>query len=136
MSSEGFALKIFTPVGLVLEAKVSSVTLPSQIGEIGVLTAHAKYTGLLGSGVLRYQGVSDNSLKQLAISEGFCTFADNIMTILADFVAAPEDISGEAYAKDRASLQKSVDTLSSFDPEWQLAKDKLARIEAIDSIRR
>ena len=136
MSNEGFTLKIFTPVGLVLESRVSSVTLPTQNGEIGALAGHAKYTGLLGSGVLRYQSDSDNTSKQLAISEGFCTFADNVMTILADFVAAPEEIKGESYAKDRDGLQKSVDTLSIFDPEWQIAKEKLARIQAIDSVRK
>lgn len=132
MSAELFNLKVFTPAGLVFEDKASSVTMVSQNGEIGVLPQHIKYNGLLGTGVFQYVQASAAKAKRLVVSEGFATFNDDELVILADYVLLPEDINTETYAKDRAALQAKVDTLSAIDPEWQIARDALSRIEAID----
>jgi F-type H+-transporting ATPase subunit epsilon len=132
MSAELFNLKVFTPAGLVFEDKASSVTMISQNGEIGVLPQHIKYNGLLGTGVFQYIQASASKAKRLVVSEGFATFNDDELVILADYVLLPEDINTETYAKDRASLQAKVDTLSALDPEWQTSRDALSLIEAID----
>lgn len=81
---EGFKLKILTPVGVVLEEEnVTSVSVPSSEGEIGILPGHVKYSGLLGTGILKYNSNSSKPHK-VSVSEGFCNFSDNELVILAD----------------------------------------------------
>jgi F-type H+-transporting ATPase subunit epsilon len=134
MSADVFNLKVFTPAGLVLEDKTSAVTLVSKNGEIGVLPQHIKYNGLLGTGVFQFAPASGGQVKKLVVSEGFATFNDNELVILADYVMLAEDVDKASYAKSRVGLQSKVDTLSGFDPEWQMAREELSRIEAIDSL--
>ena len=79
-----FKLKILTPVGVILEAEeVTSVNLPSSNGEIGILPGHTRYSGLLGSGVLKFSSKVDSG-REVALDCGFCAFSDNELIILAD----------------------------------------------------
>ena len=79
-----YKLKILTPVGVVLEEEqVVSANLTSSDGEIGILPGHVKYTGLLGTGQLKYT-TSSNKQGKVSISEGFCKFSDDVLTVLAD----------------------------------------------------
>ena len=56
MSTDEFGIIVYTRAGLLFEDKASSVTLQTVDGEIGVLTQHCRYTGLLGSGITRAAG--------------------------------------------------------------------------------
>lgn len=81
---DGFKLKILTPVGVVLEEDgVTAVNLPSSDGEIGILPGHIRYSGLLGKGVLKYTK-SSGTQNKVAVTEGFCNFSGDELTILAD----------------------------------------------------
>lgn len=82
MANESFNLSIYTPAGLLLEEAVGAVTLPTAMGEIGVLPGHASYTGILASGTLQY--LSGGSKKEVTVTGGFAAFAGNILTVLAD----------------------------------------------------
>jgi|GEM_PF-1580785 len=82
-----FELKVFTPVGLALEASVTAVSLWTSDGQIGILPNHAKYMGLLGTGTLEF--VNDTPSKEktrVQVAGGFCSFANNTLSILADSV--------------------------------------------------
>ena len=135
--SDTFKLRIFTPAGLLLDDQASSVYFPSSNGEIGILPNHTQYTGLCGTGILSYSpdgSAGQGSSKRLVISGGFCTFRGESMTILADAVYRADTVDS-GYASER---QKHADTLKSpldtASLEWQVAKEKLARIEAIDEL--
>ncbi len=81
---DAFKLKVLTPVGVVLEEdQVVSANLPSSQGEIGILPGHVRYSGLLGSGILKYKTNSGKENK-ITISEGFCNFLGGELLILAD----------------------------------------------------
>ncbi|MBX7142953.1 MAG: F0F1 ATP synthase subunit epsilon [Oligoflexia bacterium] len=134
MSSDVFSLKIFTPAGLLLEDKVTSVTLPSLNGEIGILPQHAKYAGLLGAGVFQYSPAGSSETKRLAIADGFCTFENDTLTLLTDFAVAADNVDRNSYGRDRDSLQKAVDSTSTYEPAWQVAHDGLSRIQAVDRL--
>jgi len=47
-----FTLEILTPNGQIFSGPVTSVTLPGEEGEFGVLAHHASLTTLLTSGVI------------------------------------------------------------------------------------
>lgn len=83
---ENFSLKVLTPVGVVLtEEQVIEVSLPSSNGEIGILPGHVRYSGLLGSGTLKYRTEKEDK-KALEISQGFCDFDGQTLLVLADKV--------------------------------------------------
>lgn len=90
--ADSFKLRIYTPAGLLHEDVVTSVTLPSSNGEIGVLPRHCKYTGVLGSGNLNYTTPAGDK-KKITLSGGFCTFNTDTLEVLADSVTNSAELS-------------------------------------------
>jgi len=127
-------IRIFTPAGLLLEEEVRSVRLPSAKGEIGILPGHARYTGLLGTGIMEYESVQSGKSISCVISGGFCNDSEDVLTILADSVDFPDTIDRENYANDREKLKGILDTINSSEPRWQDAQTRLSRIEALDEL--
>ena len=132
--SDSFTLRVLTPTGLVLEESVSAVTFPGADGEVGVLPGHAHYSGLLGIGILDYEPASATSAQQMVVSSGFCTFQNDTLEIFADSVDLAEEIDRNQYAGKRPELEKVVESTSSFEPEWQAARNGIARMNAIDQL--
>jgi F-type H+-transporting ATPase subunit epsilon len=133
MAEETFTLRVFTPAGLQVEARVSEATVPTSNGEIGVLAKHARYTGIVGTGILQYSG-ADKAKNRIVVSGGFASFSSDVLTILADAVFVAETLDKTAYAKDRAELERLVQNSSTYSVEWQTAHEKLQRVEAIDTL--
>ena len=130
-----FKIRIFTPAGLEFEDSARDVKLPTSDGEIGILPEHIQYTGLLGTGILEFTALSSgSSAKRLVISGGFCSFSNNTLTILADMVDMPDKVDRETYSKGRGQYQKTIEQGNTRDPEFDYAKQQLARIEAIDTL--
>ena len=134
MSTENFTLKIFTPAGLLLEEAVSTVTAPGFDGQIGLLPGHVRYTGCLGTGVLEFIEAKGGAAQKVAVAGGFCTFVEDIMTVLSDWAVLPDEISKSTYAAEREALAAVVKDSSTWEPAWETAREKLARIEAIDAV--
>lgn len=84
-AADEFELKVFTPAGLLLETRVSSVYLRTVDGEIGILAGHVRYVGLLGAGQLRYAPTIANEKPQdVQIEGGFCKVEGKVCMVLAD----------------------------------------------------
>jgi len=133
MASESFALKIVTPRGLERQVDAAAVTLPSARGEIGLLAGHATYNGLLGVGIMSITETTGATSK-LVVGGGFCTYSDGVMTVLADMVDTAETVDRQGYAKERDTLIEQMKGGGEVDPEWLLAQEKLAWIDAIDRL--
>lgn len=134
MADETITLRLLTPAGLVLEDKASSVTVPSSMGEIGLLPQHAKYSGLLGTGVLSYTQEGSTVAKRLVVSQGFCNFSGDTLTVLTDYVALADKVDKGNYAAERPTLEKITAAGNTQEQEYLIAKEKLQRIEAIDQL--
>jgi F-type H+-transporting ATPase subunit epsilon len=132
--AESFTLKVFTPAGMLLEATVSSVTVPTSQGEVGILPHHVNYVALLGTGILQYSLASGGQSSKLVVAGGFCSFDHELLTILADAADLPDSVDRAAYGTERAKLQKVLEGGDSSDPHWAIAQQKLARIEALDQL--
>lgn len=132
--SENFTLKVYTPAGLHTKVDVASVSLPSVAGEVGVLPQHTRYTGLVGTGIMEFTPSAGGQSVKMVLSGGFASFTGNVFTILADSVDSRESVDKATYATRRAEYQKVVDEGNTYTPEWELAKEKLARLNAIDAL--
>ena len=82
-------LRLYTPLGALLDDDVEQVTAPGAYGEIGVLPKHAALVTTLEPGVLTYtQGLRTVRFR---IGGGFAEVRDDVMTVLAD---SGEEIAG------------------------------------------
>lgn len=131
MADGAFTLRVFSGRGLEIEATVSSVTMPTEGGEVGILANHCDYVGLLKTGIATYESSTAGVTKRCLVSGGVVTFANNTLTLLADTVDNPEDLDTTPLSEDLALLKGELERLSLFDPEWEILESKVARIEAL-----
>ncbi|MCO6431272.1 MAG: ATP synthase F1 subunit epsilon [Deltaproteobacteria bacterium] len=134
MAENTFTLRILTPAGQAVQEEVSEVYLPSSRGEIGILPHHAKYTGLLGTGVLSYVRAGSTLLTRIVISEGFCSFAQGELNVLADAVDIAENVDRQSVLQSKQEALKAFEENDPTDPRWQFARIRLARYEALDTL--
>ncbi len=134
MADATFQLRVFSGSGLEIEATVTSVNIPTENGEIGVLAEHCEYVGLLGTGLVSYTLGADGATKRCLVSGGLCTFKTNLLTLLADTVDNPEALDTAPLNQDITLLRTQLEGLSLFDPEWEALSQKVARIEALEQL--
>ena len=134
MSEGTFQLKVFSGRGLEVEAEVRSVNVPSEIGELGFLAKHCEYVGLISTGIAQYLDATDAAPQRFIASGGICTFSNNVLTLLADFVDLPASLDKGPLSDDVELLRTQLKSLSQFDPEWELLSHRVARIEAIRTL--
>jgi len=106
-------LRLITPTRTLVEADVEQVTAPGTAGEFGVLPEHVAFVGELGDGVLTYveQGVRNRVL----VLGGYAEVADDVMTVLADDAALPDEVDPEKTRSALARVQAELRT-ESTDP--------------------
>lgn len=63
------ALKVITPTELLVDEKVTQVSLPGLEGELGILPGHRPYLILLGEGSLFYKGAGGE--ETIGVSGGY-----------------------------------------------------------------
>ncbi len=90
MAENSFLLKVFSPEGLLFEEMVTSVTLPGEQGELGVLPGHTRYLGNLGTGKMTYE-TSMGEVARVVISGGFAHVKHNELQIITDNVRELEE---------------------------------------------
>jgi F0F1-type ATP synthase epsilon subunit len=131
MAEGTFQLRVFSGRGLEIESPVSSVTIPTEVGEVGILADHCEYVGLLGTGIATYEIGASGQQKKCLVSGGLATFANNVLTLLADTVDNPENLDTTPLSEDLEVLKTELQGLSLFDPQWEVVSQKVARIEAL-----
>jgi F0F1-type ATP synthase epsilon subunit len=127
-------LRVFSGRGLEIEATVRSVAVPADSGEVGFLADHCDYVGLLGTGLAVYETAADSTPRKCLVSGGISTFANNVLTLLADNVDNPEALDTTPLKEDVALLKIELEKLSLFDPEWEILANKVARLEALKAL--
>ena len=132
--ADAIRLKVYTPVGVILEDTVQSVTLQNSEGEIGILPGHARYISLLGTGILTYVK-SGGETRKLIASEGFCHFIDGELVVLADHVDLPSQVGKIDVGKEKEVLNKELQQANFFEPKWDIKVSQLKRLEAIEKLQ-
>ena len=75
-------LKIITPLGCAVEARVEKVFLPGGAGAFEVLQGHAPLVSTLVKGKVKY-GAGSN-LQEYAVSGGFVKVDNNTITVCTE----------------------------------------------------
>jgi F-type H+-transporting ATPase subunit epsilon len=96
---------ITTPERILVSEKVDSLTLPTEMGEITVLTNHIPLVANLVPGEIRYKmGGKDNFF---AVSGGFIEVREgNKVLVLADTAEFGQEIDLDRAEKAKAQAQK------------------------------
>jgi F-type H+-transporting ATPase subunit epsilon len=112
-------LRIVTPTRLLFDERVREITAPGTLGEFGVLPNHITFLTSLEIGTLRYR--TDGEPQRIAICGGFAEVADNVMTVLAEDAAFPQDINPDAARADLTAADAQLRDLSPLDPPFAAA---------------
>ncbi len=80
-------LEIVTPSGPIFNGSVTSVTLPGEEGEFGVLPDHASLTTLLSAGVIDFVK-EDKVTESVVVNWGHVQVDENKVIVLADGAVA------------------------------------------------
>ncbi|MGL4292531.1 MAG: hypothetical protein ACRCSQ_03000 [Bacteroidales bacterium] len=75
-------LKVISPAGTLLDATVSQVDLPGEIGPFTVLEGHAPLIAALRDGKLSY--VQEGQEKAITIESGFAEVSDDEILVCID----------------------------------------------------
>ena len=122
-------LQIVTPERAAFSGAVSEVTLPGNVGELGVLPAHRQLLTLLNAGQIVARTTSGE--RAFAIGSGFAEVMPDRVTVLTSHCDGADDID-VAHARERvAALEKKLDE-SDFVSDAELAEhvEELARERA------
>jgi F-type H+-transporting ATPase subunit epsilon len=97
-------INILSPSRVVLRQAASSITLPSVLGQLGILPGHTRLVSEISVGELR---VGDDSSQRFFVSGGYIDIKDNNVNVLADVVERPDEISIDRARKalDRAKTR-------------------------------
>ncbi len=86
-------LRVITPERIVLDAEVSSISIPATDGGIGILPRHAPMIAALDTGLLRYKLGGKSQV--LFVSGGFCEVRGATVRIVTEAGERPEEIDEE-----------------------------------------
>lgn len=100
-------LEIVTPSGPIFDGAVTSVTLPGEEGEFGVLPHHASLTTLLSAGVIDFVK-EDKTTESVVVNWGHVQVDENKVIVLADGAVAIRGDSESDIAKALAEAKELV----------------------------
>ena len=114
--ADKFQLRVVTPTREAVNAEVLEVTAPGSVGEFGILPDHAAFLSSLEIGSLIYRTSSGEN--KVAIREGFAEVSDNVMTVLSESAATPDDVDADTLRAEVEAANKQLEDLSIYDDAY------------------
>ncbi|MDO9303755.1 MAG: ATP synthase F1 subunit epsilon [Sulfuricurvum sp.] len=119
-------LEVLTPNGSIFNGAVTSVTVPGEEGEFGVLAGHVALTTLLKAGVIDI--IKENGNKEsIVVNWGVVQVANNTVTVLVDGAVA---IRGENESDIATALDEAKSLINSVADSHAMIASVSARIES------
>ncbi len=115
-------LEVVTPQKVLMETQADYVTIPGEIGELGVLPGHIPLLSKLQSGVLGYR--SSGGDKKIAVHYGYAEICNDKITILADYAELGEEIDIERSKNAQRTAEEEL-------PQVISDVDKLDEVESL-----
>jgi len=109
-----FGLEIVTPERQLVSETVEALRAPGIAGEFGVLPSHVRLITGLGTGMVRYKVVGDNSWTELAVSSGLVEVLPGRVIILAQTAEAYRDVD---VARAESALERAKKRLEHPDDD-------------------
>lgn len=117
-------LKIVVPEKVVLEDKVTSVILPTSLGEIEILEGHLPIMGLLESGTVFYK--NNGTVTPIAIDAGFYKLHGSELVLL---VEAAIDVQVLDESSIDAAVRRAQEALEKAKQNKTIDEDELERLD-------
>lgn len=131
-----FQLAILSPVGEVFNESVDEVTLPTDKGEVTILTHHVDLFSKLEEGIVTIQKGGRKS--NIAIVGGFIEVKNDTVTILSDYAIKAENIQTakalEAKKRAESYLTNKQSTADLIMAEKELQRS-LLELKVADKIK-
>ncbi|MBZ7963987.1 ATP synthase F1 subunit epsilon [Campylobacter sp. 2457A] len=108
-----FKIEIITPMGVIYEGDIKSVTLPGSEGEFGVLKNHAALVSSLRSGIIDIEK-EDLSHELIAIDAGHVKVDEDKTSVLAKGAVW---ISGSSESEIEKNLSKAKELIKSMSSD-------------------
>ncbi len=117
-------LEIITPDDKVLNTKAEQVVLPTELGEIGILTGHVPMVTKIVAGELRL--INKGQTEFIAVDHGFAKVLGDTISVLTEAAIDVKaiDFSEVEAAQARAEEALRIAEIEGYDDE------ELASIEA------
>lgn len=108
-------LEIITPDEKVLSAQATQVVLPTESGEVGILTGHIPLVTKVVAGELQVMG--ENGVEYIAVDQGFAKVLGDTISVLTEAAIDVKEIdlseveSAQARAEDalRQAAEEGLD---------------------------
>lgn len=103
-----FHLTVSTPDKIAVDKDVVQVTIPTALGQTGILSKHADIVGVVEPGKLHII-YPDNKEDYCILNHGVFSFKNNKLVILSDFYKVGEDyIDEQAFEDVRLQIEKGM----------------------------
>ncbi len=119
------ALKVVTPVRLVLDEQVDELTAPGPLGQLGILPDHAALMTTLDIGQLRYRKSGANPA--ITITGGYAEVLANVVTVLANAAEFPDEIDVARAENARVRAERILEDRANAGEEALLAAEAALR---------
>lgn len=118
-------LEIVTPEKRVIDETVDSVTVPTSVGEAGILPNHAPLISALKPGILSF--TNKGATERLAVAGGFVEVSSDTVSVLTDLAETASDVDLDSVRSEREEAEKALaaNATSSID-ETEPIREKLA----------
>ncbi len=124
--NQNLSVEIVTPQRVLIEAEADYVTIPGELGELGVLPGHIPLLTNLQSGVLVYK--SGSSEKKLAIHKGYAEVCNDKITILAKTAELAEEIDLERAKSAQQKAEQDLDLAMKETDQLELVSELQQKI--------
>lgn len=119
-------LEVLTPNGSIFNGPVTTVTVPGEEGEFGVLSQHVALTTLLKAGVIDI--IKENGTKEsIVVNWGVVQVANNTVTVLVDGAVA---IRGDSESDMAKALEEAKSLINSVADSHAMIASVSARVES------
>jgi F-type H+-transporting ATPase subunit epsilon len=120
----GFLLKIVIPEKVVFEGKVTSVILPTVLGEIEILEDHLPIVGLLEPGAAIYK--INGQTNSIAVDTGFFRLKKDQLILLTE---AAIDVQVLDASSIDAAVRRAQEALEKAKKEQSANTEELERLD-------
>ena len=113
-------LEIISPKEKVFSTEAKQVVLPTESGEIGLLTGHIPLVTQLKLGALKV--INESSKEAFAIQGGFAQLVSDKISILTDEAIAASDLEASAIEASINAVEKHLASAESAPEKESLTK--------------
>ena len=113
-------LEIISPKERVFSAEAKQVVLPTESGEIGVLTGHVPLVTQLKLGIMKV--VNESNLEVFAIKGGFAQLVSDKVSILTDEAVSTNDLEASVIEQSINNIKNQLADCDSHTERESLSK--------------